>query len=127
MVASIKKAGFTLIEMLIVMAMIALLLSIVVPRYFSSLDKSRDIALAENLKVLRVTLDKFYADNGRYPDALDELVEKRYLRRVPVDPVTESDNTWVLEQARNLDLTGIENVKSGAQGVAFDGRRYDSL
>lgn len=122
-----KKLGFTLIEMLVVMTVIALLLTIVTPRYFSSLEKSRDIALQENLKVVRVTLDKFNADKGRYPDTLEELVDKKYLREVPVDPVTESSLTWILDQASGEGETGIQNIRSGATGLAYDGKRYDAL
>lgn len=119
--------GFTLIEMLIVMAMIALLLTIALPRYFGSLDRSKDIALQENLKVLRVSLDRFYADKGRFPEHLDELVEQKYLRSVPIDPITESSQTWILLPARDSDMGGIADVKSGATGQAQDGRTYDSL
>lgn len=84
-----RARGFTLIEMLVVLAIVALLLSVATPRYFGSLEKGREVALQENLRVLRVTLDKFHADKGRYPDTLDELVEARYLREVPLDPITE--------------------------------------
>lgn len=124
---NLLKAGFTLIEMLVVMAVIALLLTIATPRYFASLDKSRDIALEENLKVLRITLDKFYGDKGRYPDDLNELVDMKYLREVPVDPVTGSSATWILDQARGSDETGIQDIKSGAIGSAHDGRRYETF
>ena len=75
----VSRRGFTLIELLVVMAIVALLLSIALPRYFGSLDRSREVALKENLQVLRVTLDRFHADKGRYPDTLDELVEHKYL------------------------------------------------
>lgn len=121
------RSGFTLIEMLIVMAIVALLLTIAVPRYFGSLDKSKDVALQENLKVLRVTLDRFYADKGRYPDALDELVKHNYLRAVPVDPVTDSSRTWMLIPAADSGIGGIADVRSGAPGTANDGRPYESL
>ena len=95
--------GFTLIEMLVVMAIIALLLTLASPRYFGALEKSKDVALAENLKVLRVTLDRFYADKGRYPETLEELVEQKYLRSVPVDPVTESDRSWILVPSQEAE------------------------
>lgn len=121
------RRGFTLIEMLIVMAMVALLLTLAVPRYLGSLDKSKDVALKENLKVLRLTLDKFYADKGRYPETLDELVEQRYLRAVPVDPVTDSARSWILIPSRDADTKGIADVKSGATGSTQDGRAYDTL
>jgi general secretion pathway protein G len=120
-------AGFTLIELLVVMAIVALLLSIAVPRYFGSLAKSKDIALRENLKVLRVTLDRFYADKGRYPEALEDLVEQKYLRGVPVDPVTESARTWILVAAPDGERQGIVDVKSGAPGASTDGQPYASF
>lgn len=122
-----RRAGFTLIEMLIVMAIVSLLLTIALPRYFGSLDKARDVALQENLKVLRMTIDKFYEDKGRYPDTLEELVEQRYLRAVPVDPITTSARTWILIPNRDIDAKGIVDVKSGASGQARDGRAYESL
>lgn len=121
------RSGFTLIEVLIVMAIVALLLTIALPRYFGSLDKSKDVALQENLKVLRVTLDYFYADKGRYPDTLDELVEQKYLRAVPVDPITESARTWILIPGNEADTQGIADLRSGAPGLANDGRAYESL
>lgn len=122
-----RKRGFTLIEMLVVMAIIALLLTIALPRYFGSLDKAKDVALEENLRVLRVSLDKFYADKGRNPDTLDELVEHKYLRAVPLDPITESAANWVLVQSRDTNVKGIVDVKSGAPGTGKDGRAYAAL
>ena len=119
--------GFTLIEMLVVMAIIALLLTLASPRYFGALEKSRDVALAENLKVLRVTLDRFYADKGRYPETLEELVEQKYLRSVPVDPVTESDRSWILVPSQEAEVAGIVDVRSGAPGRSRDGRSYESF
>ena len=124
---TLRRRGFTLIEMLVVMAIIALLLTIAAPRYFGSLDKSKDVALAENLKVLRITLDRFYADKGRFPEALEELVEYKYLRSVPVDPVTGSDHSWILLPAQDQNIKGIADVKSGAPGRSIDGRSYGVL
>jgi type II secretion system protein G len=121
------RRGFTLIEMLVVMAIVALLLSIAAPRYFGSLDRSREVALKENLQVLRTTLDKFYADKGRYPDTLEELVEQKYLRSVPLDPITESSSSWVVVPSQDPDTKGIVDVKSGATGQAGDGRRFDAF
>lgn len=121
------KQGFTLIEMLIVMAIVALLLTLALPRYFGSLDKSKDVVLQENLRVLRVTLDKYYSDKGKFPESLDELVEHRYLRAVPVDPITESPGTWILVTSQDTDTKGIVDVKSGAPGVSQDGQLYESF
>lgn len=121
------KSGFTLIEMLIVMAILALLLTIALPRYFGALEKSRETTLKQNLKVLRVTLDKFYSDKGRYPDVLQELVEYKYLSAVPIDPITESNNSWILLQSQDAEIKGVIDVKSGAQGVSKDGQSYESF
>jgi general secretion pathway protein G len=122
-----RAPGFTLIELLVVMAIVALLLTIAVPRYFGSLGRSKDVALRENLKVLRVTLDKFAGDKGHFPDALDELVTQKYLRAVPVDPITESAQTWILIQATDPDSHGIVDVKSGAPGLSGEGLAYASF
>lgn len=121
------RRGFTLIEVLMVLAIVALLLSVALPRYLGALDKSRDVALQENLNVLRISLDRFFADKGRHPETLDELVEHKYLRAVPVDPVTESSGTWLLIPSREANEPGIADVKSGASGTAIDGRAYGSL
>lgn len=122
-----RLRGFTLIEMLVVLAIIALLLTIALPRYFGSLEKSKDVALQENLKVLRLSLDRFNSDKGRYPASLEELVEQHYLRTVPMDPITESSKTWILLPSRDGDVEGVADVKSGAPGVSRDGRTYESL
>ena len=122
-----SKRGFTLIEIMIVMSIIALLLTIALPRYFGSIDKSKDVALKENLKVLRLSLDRFYADKGRYPQNLEEIVENRYLRSVPFDPVTESQNTWMLIPSTDANAPGIADVKSGAQGLSRDGVIYGNM
>lgn len=118
------KRGFTLIELLVVMTIIALLLSIAVPRYFGSVDRTREAVLHGNLGTLRESIDKFYADNGKYPAALDELVAKRYLRKVPVDPITESAETWVVLPPPDSKSGGVFDVHSSAPGKARDGTSY---
>lgn len=124
---SVKARGFTLIELIVVMAIIALLMTVALPRYFRSVDKSKEVALKENLQVMRVTLDKFYGDHGRYPDSLDDLVSSQYLRAVPVDPMTESAKTWVTLTSPDPDKMGIFDIKSGANGKTADGVPYDQL
>ena len=83
---SSTRGGFTLIELIVVMAIVALLATLALPRYFHSVDHSKETVLRENLRIVRETIDKFYGDTGRYPDSLEELVERKYLRTLPVDP-----------------------------------------
>ena len=98
--------GFTLIELLVVMAIIATLLSIAVPRYFGSVDRSKEAVLKQNLRAIRDAIDKYYADNERYPESLQVLATGRYLRDVPVDPVTGSATTWIVVSPRAEAATG---------------------
>jgi general secretion pathway protein G len=119
------KRGFTLIELLVVMTIIALLLTIAVPRYFGSIDRTKEAVLREDLATLRDTLDKFYSDTGKYPSTLDELVAKHYLRSIPVDPMTDSSTTWATIAPADSQNGGVSDVKSGAQGKARDGTTYD--
>lgn len=121
---NLRKAGFTLIELLVVMAVIALLLSLATPRYFGSVEKSREAVLRENLYLMREALDKYYGDNGAYPDTLDTLVSRRYLRNVPLDPVTGESTTWVTVPPDDPAKGGVFDVKSGAPGMARDGSEY---
>ena len=119
-----KKFGFTLIELMVVMAIIATLLTLAVPRYFGNVEKAKEAVLRENLASLRDSVDKFYSDTGKYPQTLDDLVSKKYLRTIPLDPITESSNTWVIVPPEDPQLGGVYNVKSGAQGRARDGSSY---
>lgn len=118
------RGGFTLIELLVVMAIIATLLTLAVPYYFGSLQKSREAVLQENLESMRESLDKYYGDAGRYPDALGDLVSKRYLRRIPKDPITESAASWVIVPPEDPEQGGVYDVKSGAEGNGADGTPY---
>jgi general secretion pathway protein G len=117
-------AGFTLIELLVVMAIIATLLTLAVPRYFGSVEKSKEAVLKQNLATLRDSLDKYYGDTGRYPDSLDDLVTKKYLRNIPLDPLTENASTWILIAPEDPGKGMVYDVKSGAQGKASDGTAY---
>ena len=124
------RGGFTVIELLVVLAALALLLSIATPRYMAHLDRGRDTALRHNLKALRDALDQYRADRGQPPQALQELVAARYLREVPEDPLTQRRDSWVLLTAAPADApgapTGIVDVRSGAAGVGQDGTPYAS-
>ena len=110
------RRGFTLIELLVVMAIIATLLTIASPRYFAHLDRAREAALRETLFVVRDAIDKFHADTGRYPAELDELVARRYLRKLPVDPVSESSESWTIVPPPG-ELAGVSDLRSGAGGA----------
>ena len=90
-----RTTGFTLIELMVVMSIIATLLTLALPRYFHSVERSREAVLKQDLHIMRDAIDKYLADRGRYPQTLDELAEKRYLRSVPPDPITESSSTWI--------------------------------
>jgi len=119
------KRGFTLIELLVVLAILALLLTLAVPRYFRSIDQSKETVLRENLRITREMIDKFYGDQGRYPQTLDELVEKKYLRALPIDPVIDSDRGWVVIAPENGE--GVYDLRSGASGHTRDGRPFGAL
>jgi general secretion pathway protein G len=119
------KRGFTLIELLVALTIIALLLSIAVPRFFGSLGRAEESVLKENLYALRDAIDKHLADTGRYPASLDDLVAKKYLRSVPADPVTQSSATWIVIAPVDPQLGAVYDVKSGAQGAGRDGKPYE--
>ena len=121
----LAAAGFTLIELLVVMAIIATLGSIAVPRYFNSLEKTREVALRSNLKVIREAIDQFHQDTGKLPVSLEELVKNRYLRELPVDPMTGDAGTWTAVRQTATRDNGIIDVRSGAQGTPKSGGRYD--
>ncbi len=124
-IPTIRAMGFTLIELLVVLAIIATLLSIVVPRYFDHVERSKETALRQTLAVTRDALDKFHADRGRYPETLEDLVAKRYLRKLPEDPVLGRSDAWrLLAPPANSDPGAVFDLKSGAPGTARDGTRF---
>lgn len=116
--------GFTLIELLVVLAIISTLLTLAVPRYFSSLQKSKEVVMKENLWIMRDALDKYYGDVGKYPDQLEDLAAKRYLRAIPIDPLTETSTTWLVIPPDDPEKGGVYDVKSGAEGTATGGSPY---
>jgi general secretion pathway protein G len=128
MVMSRSRRGFTLMELMVVMAIIASLLTLALPRYFHTVERSREAVLKQDLTIMRDAIDKFLADLGRYPLTLEELAEKRYLRKVPPDPITESATTWVTVPPPdgNTSKEGVYDVRSGAPGNSLDGESYAS-
>ncbi len=121
-----RGRGFTLIELIVVMAIVALLVSVAAPRYLHSIDRAREATLRTSLAVMREAIDRYAADRGRYPESLQALVEARYLRTLPEDPITGRRDGW-LELAPPPDavLQGrLSDVRSGAAGRARDGALY---
>jgi general secretion pathway protein G len=120
----LRDRGFTLIELLVVMAIIATLLSIVAPRYFASVDRAKETVLKQNLSIMRDAIDKYYADTGEYPADLSQLVEDRYIRAIPVDPVTEQA-VWVEVPPPDEEMEGVYDVHTTSDGQALDGTFYE--
>lgn len=118
------RAGFTLIELLVVLGIIALLLTLAVPRYFPSVDSAKETILADNLRNTRAIIDQYYADTGRYPDSLDQLVEKKYLPALPFDPVADSDTSWVIVPPEDDAKGAVYSIRSGAPGTGRNGKPY---
>jgi general secretion pathway protein G len=122
-------AGFTLIEVLVVMMIIVVLASIGLATYGTSTQRAREAALKQNLFQMRDAIDQYYADKNRYPPTLDSLVSERYIRSIPVDPFTNSASTWQTVMAEfdatnPLGEAGVYDVKSGSDRTATDGSRY---
>jgi general secretion pathway protein G len=123
--------GFTLIELLVVLSIIATLLTLAAPRYFQHVERAKEAVLRENLATTRHALDQYHADKGVWPASLQALVDDRYLRALPLDPITESSETWLLEtppeDASAEAADGVYNLRSGAEGVGSDGKPYADL
>jgi general secretion pathway protein G len=130
----ILRRGFTVIELMVVLAAIAMLLALAGPRYIQHLDRAREVALREDLHQMREAIDKFYGDQRRYPAGLEELVSAHYLRQIPDDPVTRRADSWVLTPPAGIVAAGsgtsqaapVFDVHSGASGNAADGTAYAS-
>lgn len=116
-----------MLELLVALTIIATLLTLAAPRYIGSVDKARDAVLKENLTSLRDAIDKYYGDHGVYPSALEDLVANRYLRRVPEDPMTGSNTTWVVVPSPDAQKSGVFDIKSGATGKNRDGLDYQAM
>ncbi len=119
-----RGRGFTLIELLITMTIIALLLSIVTPRYFNSLGKAEEAVLRQDLSLMREALDQYYADQGRYPASLQDLVSQKYIRNIPQDPITQSKTSWIVVAPQEGVDGEVFDIRSGAAGKANDGSYY---
>ena len=125
------EAGFTLVELMIVMAIIGILLLVAVPRYVTTVKLARESVLKEDLQVLRGAIDSFTMDKQKAPQSLDDLVTAGYLKAIPKDPITGRTDTWITSQSDTLDSvdqtdSGIDDVHSGAQLTATDGTAYNT-
>src|SRR5437879_12873872 len=104
------RPGFTLIELLVVPSRVPMLLRLALPRYFSSVDKSKEAVLKENLNQMRDAISRYYGDKGKYPESLEALAAERYLRKVPLDPITESTSTWQIVQPEDPQSGGVADA-----------------
>ena len=125
------ESGFTLIELMIVLAIIATLAAIAIPSYINAVKHAREATLREDLFVMRQAIDSYTVDKEKAPQSLDDLVQSGYLKQMPVDPITGRDDTWLPDSSDTLmdiDETagGINNVHSGSQGIATDGSSYNT-
>jgi general secretion pathway protein G len=121
-----RSAGFTLIELLVVMTIIGVLLTLAVPRYFRTVQHSKETVLRKDLSVVRESIDRYYGDLGQYPEELGSLVEKHYIRSVPVDPFTKSAQSWLLVASDDPDHPGLRDIHSGSPDMASDGSPFVS-
>jgi general secretion pathway protein G len=118
-----NSRGFTFVELMVVLAIIAVLLTIALPRYFSGLERAQEAVLKEDLFTIREAIDDYYVDKGQYPSSLSSLVEERYLRAIPVDPITDTDESWIVLGLPDNPVV-VYDVRSGAVGEASDGSLY---
>lgn len=126
-----RERGFTLIELMIVMAIIAILASIAIPSFINAVKHAREAVLREDLHTMRQAIDSYTVDKEKAPQSLDDLVQSGYLKQIPVDPMTGSSDTWMPDTSDTLmdiDETdgGINNVHSGSQGTSTDGSTYNT-
>lgn len=125
MVTQKNLKAFTLVEILVVLAIIATLLSIVSPRFFHYLTQSKETTLKHDLHIMREAIDKFYSDRNIYPNTLDDLVQYKYLRNIPPDPLTDSNLTWIITPPGDPNDQGaVADIHSGSPEIASDGSPY---
>lgn len=121
-----RQEGFTFIELLVVLAVLSLLASLVATVSLGKIRQSKESALKEDLHLMRKGIDDFYADVGKYPKKLDDLVDRRYLRSIPVDPFTDASDTWQVVYSQDpAQKDGITDVHSGSEEKSGDDKNYN--
>ena len=125
------EGGFTLVELMIVMAIIMILATIAIPIYVRTLQRAKEATLREDLHTMRTAIDSYTIDKEKAPDALDDLVQAGYLKSIPVDPITSSNQTWITGMSDTMtDINetqgGMDDVHSGSQALASDGTTYNT-
>jgi general secretion pathway protein G len=125
------EGGFTLVELMIVMAIIMILATIAIPIYVRTLQRAKEATLREDLHTMRTAIDSYTVDKEKAPETLDDLVQAGYLKSIPVDPITSSNETWITGMSDTMtDINetqgGMDDVHSGSQGLASDGTTYNT-
>jgi general secretion pathway protein G len=125
------EGGFTLVELMIVMAIIMILATIAIPIYVRTLQRAKEATLREDLHTMRTAIDSYTIDKEKAPDTLDDLVQAGYLKSIPLDPMTSSNQTWITGMSDTMtDINetqgGMDDVHSGSQGLASDGTTYNT-
>ena len=125
------EGGFTLVELMIVMAIIMILATIAIPIYVRTLQRAKEATLREDLHTMRTAIDSYTVDKEKAPDSLDDLVQAGYLKSIPIDPMTSSSETWITGMSDTMtDINetqgGMDDVHSGSQALASDGTTYNT-
>lgn len=127
-----RQAGFTLLELMVVMVIIGILAAIAIPSFTKNVQRAREAVLREDLHTMRTAIDSYTIDKQKAPATLDDLVQAGYLKKLPEDPMTHRSDTWIPSESTDFTSTdetqsgGMDNVHSGSQDIASDGTTYNT-